>query len=249
MVGQEKWIKTADGTFVFVEIFGQGQPLVFLHGNSSSSRYFKQQVAFFAQNCQVIVVDSRGHGRTRAVAKTISFEQMADDLHQVFVILGIKTAILVGHSDGANLAMIFQQKYPQAVEGMLLNSGNITTKALHFADRLLTWLAYGFLAILSPVFPSFKAKSRVIHLMLQDLTVKRGDLAAVRVPVLVLVGNHDVIKVSYSKALASYFPKGIFYPLKGFGHNIVKKDSQTFNRITNQFIKHILLGVPFESRS
>ncbi|RKW13352.1 MAG: alpha/beta hydrolase, partial [Catonella sp.] len=85
MVGQEKWIKTADGTFVFVEIFGQGQPLVFLHGNSSSSRYFKQQVAFFAQNYQVIVVDSRGHGRTWAVAKTISFEQMADDLHQVFV--------------------------------------------------------------------------------------------------------------------------------------------------------------------
>ena len=53
MVGQEKWIETADGTFVYVEIFGQGQPLVFLHGNSSSSRYFKQQISFFVKNYQV----------------------------------------------------------------------------------------------------------------------------------------------------------------------------------------------------
>ncbi|EFQ57666.1 alpha/beta fold hydrolase [Streptococcus downei] len=249
MVGQEKWIETADGTFVYVEIFGQGQPLVFLHGNSSSSRYFKQQISFFVKNYQVIVLDSRGHGRTQAKAQTISFDQMADDLHQVFTVLKIQKAILVGHSDGANLAMIFQKKYPQAVVGMLLNSGNITTKALHLADRLLIWLAYGFLAVLSLLIPSFKAKSRVIYLMLQDLTIKQADLAAVRVPVLVLVGKHDLIKLSYSRSLASYFPKGIFYSLKGFGHNIVKKDSQTFNQITHQFIKHILLGVPFESPS
>ena len=102
MVGQEKWIETADGTFVYVEIFGQGQPLVFLHGNSSSSRYFKQQISFFVKNYQVIVLDSRGHGRTQAKAQTISFDQMADDLHQVFTVLKIQKAILVGHSDGAS---------------------------------------------------------------------------------------------------------------------------------------------------
>lgn len=249
MLGQQKWIKTADGSLIFVEIFGQGQPLVFLHGNSSSSRYFKKQVAYFSQTYQVIVVDSRGHGQTRSDAASISFDRMVDDLYQIFQVLEVQAAILVGHSDGANLAMLFQQKYPQVVKGMLLNSGNITTSALYWWDRVLTWLAYDCLAVLACLFPALRTKSRVLYLMLRDLTVRRQDLADVTVPVLVLVGQHDLIKISYSKALASYFPRGIFYSLKGFGHNIVKKDSAIFNRITNQFIQSILLGVPFEDHS
>ncbi|MCC9684230.1 alpha/beta hydrolase, partial [Streptococcus agalactiae] len=54
----ENWLHTKDGSDIYYRVVGQGQPIVFLHGNSLSSRYFDKQIAYFSKYYQVIVMDS-----------------------------------------------------------------------------------------------------------------------------------------------------------------------------------------------
>lgn len=96
----ENWLHTKDGSDIYYRVVGQGQPIVFLHGNSLSSRYFDKQIAYFSKYYQVIVMDSRGHGKSHAKLNTISFRQIAVDLKDILVHLEIDKVILVGHSDG-----------------------------------------------------------------------------------------------------------------------------------------------------
>ncbi len=87
-----------------------------------------------------------------------------------------------------------------------------------------------------------RQKAQVISLMLEDLKISPADLQHVSTPVMVLVGNKDIIKLNHSKKLASYFPRGEFYSLVGFGHHIIKQDSHVFNIIAKKFINDTLKG-------
>lgn len=238
----ENWLHTKDGSDIYYRVVGQGQPIVFLHGNSLSSRYFDKQIAYFSKYYQVIVMDSRGHGKSHAKLNTISFRQIAVDLKDILVHLEIDKVILVGHSDGANLALVFQTMLPDMVRGLLLNSGNLTIHGQRWWDILLVRIAYKFLHYLGKLFPYMRQKAQVISLMLEDLKISPADLQHVSTPVMVLVGNKDIIKLNHSKKLASYFPRGEFYSLVGFGHHIIKQDSHVFNIIAKKFINDTLKG-------
>ena len=43
---------------------GSGQPLILLHGNGGSSKYFKKQIDYFSGDYRVIAIDTRGHGKS-----------------------------------------------------------------------------------------------------------------------------------------------------------------------------------------
>ena len=60
----------------------------------------------------------------------MTFEQMAADLEEILQFLNIKKALFVGHSDGANLAMVYASRFPDRIAGLLLNAGNMTFKGL-----------------------------------------------------------------------------------------------------------------------
>lgn len=107
MEKQKKILLTTDKSLIYYEVSGQGFPLFLLHGNGGSGKYFKKQVPEFSRYFKVFTVDSRGHGRSTNNSTTLSFEQMADDLHMIMDQEHITQANIVGFSDGANLAMVF----------------------------------------------------------------------------------------------------------------------------------------------
>ncbi len=53
-----------NGIKLWYAVFGQGEPVVFLHGGLANADYWGLQVPAVAQHYQVIVMDSRGHGRS-----------------------------------------------------------------------------------------------------------------------------------------------------------------------------------------
>lgn len=104
---------------------GKGEVLVLLHGNSDSSKYFVNQIEFFKDNYRVIALDTRGHGNSPRGDMAFTISQFADDLNNFLNKLNIDKINLLGFSDGANIAMKFALKYPEKLNALILDGGNL----------------------------------------------------------------------------------------------------------------------------
>jgi non-heme chloroperoxidase len=94
-------IKTKDGTEIFYNDWGSGQPVVFSHGWPLSADAFEDQMFFLAsRGYRSIAHDRRGHGRSSQPWQGNDMNTYADDLAELVTALDLKDAIHVGHSTG-----------------------------------------------------------------------------------------------------------------------------------------------------
>lgn len=93
--------KTKDGTEIFFNDWGAGDPIVFSHGWPLSSDAWEDQMFFLASHgYRVIAHDRRGHGRSSQTWHGNDMDTYADDLNELLVHLDVQGAVLVGHSTG-----------------------------------------------------------------------------------------------------------------------------------------------------
>ena len=100
--------KTKDGTRIFYKDWGQGLPIVFLHGWPLSGDAWDAQMLYFGANGhRVIAHDRRGHGRSEQTWHGNDINRYADDLSELIETLDLKNIVLVGHSTGGGEAVRF----------------------------------------------------------------------------------------------------------------------------------------------
>ena len=95
-----------NGVKVYYEIYGEGKPLVLLHGNGGSIRSRAAFIEEVSKKYKVIAFDSRCHGKSDCPVGYLTYEQMADDVDKVLRHLGIDTAYVWGHSDGGIVGLL-----------------------------------------------------------------------------------------------------------------------------------------------
>ena len=105
--------------------YGEGFPLVLLHGNGEDGSYFANQFGPFSHFFRVIAVDTRGHGGTPRGEAPFTIDQFAEDLKRFLDEQGIDRCHLLGFSDGGNIAMAFALKYPEYIQRLVINGGNL----------------------------------------------------------------------------------------------------------------------------
>ena len=106
---------TVDGIRVWYAEFGHGSPVILLHGGLVNAEYWGNQVRVLEDHYRLIVMDSRGHGRSTRNATPFGYDLMADDVLGLMNILHIPRAAIVGWSDGAIIGLdlaIHHRAYP-----------------------------------------------------------------------------------------------------------------------------------------
>ncbi|MUM78376.1 alpha/beta fold hydrolase [Pseudodesulfovibrio sp. F-1] len=104
------WVTATDSARLWVEVRGQGRPVIFVHGWTMSSRFWRRQHGL-ADSYQIVTLDLRGHGRSETPIRGHTIPRYARDLREVIRALDIKGATLVGWSMGGSVALEYWQQF------------------------------------------------------------------------------------------------------------------------------------------
>jgi pimeloyl-ACP methyl ester carboxylesterase len=208
---------------------GSGVPLLLLHGNGESHTYFARQTEPLSLFFRVIAVDTRGHGDSPRGGAPFTLEQFAQDLMGFMDSLNLARAHILGFSDGGNIALLFALRHPERVCSLILNGANLHPRGIRAELRLRDALAYGPAALLSPFSRRAKAKKERLGLMVREPHIRKETLNTLRMPVLVIAGDHDMIYGSHTRAIAEAIPGAELCILPG-DHFIAARNSEAFNR-------------------
>ncbi|MBL8160768.1 MAG: alpha/beta fold hydrolase [Anaerolineae bacterium] len=113
-----------NGTAIDCERYGQGEPLLLLHGAGVSGASWEPQIKTLADRFNLIVPDIRGHGGSAQHAEPYSIPQFADDMIALLDALGIEGALVCGHSMGGAVAQQMAARYPTRVKALIIAESN-----------------------------------------------------------------------------------------------------------------------------
>jgi pimeloyl-ACP methyl ester carboxylesterase len=112
-----------NGLNMYYEIYGQGRPLVLIHGGGSTiATSFGRIIPFLAKHRQIIGVELQAHGHTGDRDADLSFEQDADDVARLLDNLQIPKADFLGFSNGGQTVIELALRHPQRLNKIILAS-------------------------------------------------------------------------------------------------------------------------------
>ena len=217
---------------------GNKEPFILLHGNGEDGSYFKNQIDYFSDRYRVIALDTRGHGKSPRGTKPFTIEQFSCDLYDFMEGLEISHAVILGFSDGANIAMKFAMKYPDKVKALILNGGNLSPKGVKRATQIPIEIGYKIARRFASKSSDAKRNAEMLGLMVNDPNIELSELSKITVPTLIICGRNDMIKESHTKEIAENIPNAKLSIIKG-NHFIANKRYVTFNKEVEDFLQTV----------
>lgn len=217
---------------------GTKEPFILLHGNGEDGSYFKHQTDFFYDRYKVIALDTRGHGKSPRGTKPFTIKQFACDLYDFMTGLGISDAVILGFSDGANIAMEFAINHPDMVKALILNGGNLNPKGVKRTTQIPIEIGYKIAGRFASKSPNAKKNAEMLGLMVHEPNIERSELSKITAPTLVICGSNDIIKESHTKEIAESIPNARLSIIKG-SHFIANKRPAAFNKEVEDFLQNI----------
>jgi pimeloyl-ACP methyl ester carboxylesterase len=235
-----------EGARVWYGTAGKGEPVILLHGGMESSLSWGNQVpALIKTHHEVILIDSRGHGRSTLGPYPLSYEKMQSDVVAVMDTLHLKKTAFVGWSDGANISLIMALKNPERVHSVYAFGANMNTDAIvpgTFTSPILSEVAARLAkayARISPTPDGFNTLHQALEAMQKkepNYTTK--ELAAIKVSKVAIVeGDHEeFITRTHTDYLAATIPGAKLIILPNVSHFAPWQDPATFNKSILEFL-------------
>lgn len=219
---------------------GSGPPLLLLHGNGEDGSYFTHQIGYFSRQYTVYAIDTRGHGQSPWGDAPFTMAQFARDLLDFMDEQELTRAHILGFSDGGNIALTFALRYPHRVSRLILNGANLSPSGVKPSVQLPIIL--GYCAACRGRGEKARRRTELLGLMVKEPHIRPEDLAALKMPVLVIVGSRDMIRAAHSRLIADSLGEGRLVVLRG-DHFIASRRSAEFNRAVSAFLRdteHVL---------
>jgi pimeloyl-ACP methyl ester carboxylesterase len=225
------------GFKMYAEVYGQGAPLLIIHGNGGSIRNFIYQIPYFEKKYKVIVADSRAQGNSADSGDSLSYEMMADDYAALLDAVSIDSAYVIGWSDGGINALLLAIRHPEKVKKLAATGANLvpdtTAVSKEVWDAVLP--TYSALKARTQKTPQEKDEYKLMRLLAEQPHIPLPDLQKIFCPSLIIGGDHDVIKEEHTMLIYKNIPEAYLWILPGSGHSTPIFYKDDFNKVVDRF--------------
>jgi pimeloyl-ACP methyl ester carboxylesterase len=248
----------ANGLEVYYEDYGEGEPLMLIHGGTATSQSWASHLPAFTEHFEVFTPDSRGHGRTDNPTGELGYRVMADDLASLIDALGLQRPLVLGYSDGGQIALELGLRYPGLARALVLGGTQFRfSEAYLEAVRSLLgitegeeldteklereqpeWVAYLCEAhghVYGPEYWRTYVK-QIAALWLRPLRYTPEDISAVTDPVLLLVGDRDGVCTEESVELFGVLPNAELAVAPASDHGFIEAKAGLFDALALDFL-------------
>ena len=229
------------GFKMYCETYGSGEPLLIIHGNGASINTLVKQIPFFSEKYKVIVADSRNHGKSIDKRDSLSYEMMADDYAALLSQMKIDSAYVLGWSDGGINGLLMAIRHPEKVRKLAVTGANLQPDTVAVSPDVLkrvTKTYNMFQSMFSEERPKTTLDSIVykyIKLLVEQPNIAKEELQRITAPVLVIGGDHDVIKPAHTLRIFENIPNAYLWILPNSGHATLVTRANEFNRAVDDF--------------
>jgi pimeloyl-ACP methyl ester carboxylesterase len=217
--------------------YGEGEPILFIHGGLGNADVWGHQVADFAKDHRVIVADSRGHGRSTRSQQPFGYDLMTSDYVALLDYLKIDKVTLVGWSDGGIIGIDMAMKHPEKLTRVIAQAANVTTDGVK-ADVMDNKTFNDYINVageqyrkLSPTPNEYDAFVKQISEMWATQPAwTAADLGKISVPVTLAIGDHDeAVKLDHTEMMAKQIPGAKLVILKDVSHFAMLQDPAAYD--------------------
>lgn len=226
-----------NGVKLYYEIYGKGEPLLFLNGNNSSMWRFINQFRFFNGKYKIIGLDSRGQGKSSSNTTKLTYELMAEDVNILLDKLHLKRVNILGWSDGGNIALILAMNHPDKVNKMAImgtvlynNDESVTAETNQLLRKQISEMDARGVSKNSMDY-------RLKMLLLTEPHINPDSLQRIQAPTLVMAGQYDVVKRKHTKLIAKKIPNSQLIIFKGADHTAPEQIPDLFNKAVSNFFE------------
>lgn len=234
-----------NGIRIWYATFGKGEPVLFVHGGLGNSDYWGNQVrALTAANYRVIVMDSRGHGRSTRNAQPFGYDLMSDDVIGLLDYLKIRKVALVGWSDGAIIGLDIAMRHPERLSKLFAFAANIDPSGV--ADASHSPVVNEYIpragreyAALSPTPKEYKPfLAQITKMWSTQPHWTRADFAKIKAPTWIVDADHDeMITHDQPRKMADWTPGAGLLIEPDVSHFAFLQDPEQFNRDILHFLQ------------
>lgn len=186
-----------NGISIWYASFGSGPPVILLHGGLANSNYWGNQVPVLAKSHRVIVMDSRGHGRSTRDSKPYGYTLMASDVIGLMDYLGVPQAAIVGWSDGAIIGLSLAMSHPNRVSRLFAFAANSDPSGVKDVTKSPVFTA--FIARAEKEYQALSATPTEYKKFVDEISTMwmtqphwtATDLAAIKVHTWIVDADHD----------------------------------------------------------
>jgi pimeloyl-ACP methyl ester carboxylesterase len=231
---------------IWYATFGHGTPVILLHGGLANANYWGELVPTLAPYYQVIVMDSRGHGRSSRDTQPYGYDVMASDVLALMDFLKIDKTALVGWSDGGIIGLDIAMHHPERLSKLFAFAANSDPSGVKDVNQ-------------SPVFTAFIARAKTEYEKLSPTPTEydaflaqitkmwetqphwtADDLAAIKVPTWIVDADHDeAIKRDNTLFMADHIPGSGLLIEPQVSHFAFLQDPEQFNADVLHFLMRL----------
>ena len=247
-------VKT-NGIDLYYEVYGEGEPLILLHGWAQSSQFWQEYIAEYAKNYEVYVIDLRGHGKTSTLTESFSLDVAANDVIALLENLNLKKVKAIGIDYGGNILLKIAGLRTERLESIILigASNNYSRQDDQALNNNATFENLSEEEI---------SELRKLHLLGDnqikalfnpnlnyEIRLSNEELGLITTKALIINGDNDeILGVSAAIALHSNMPNSQLWIVQNSGHIPLNSTNKSdFLRTTNKFLasdKEILVDAP-----
>ena len=238
---------TINGAKHYYEVYGNGAPLLLIHGNSTPTRGWAPQIEYFSKKYKVYSIDCRGRGKSELGKDSLTYIQQAKDMAAFIKEMKLDSLCIVGKSDGGIIAILLGIYYPEKIKKMVAFGANMepdsnalypnTVKECHDervkADKML---AKG------DTTKNWLIEQQRYRMMEFQPHITAKDLQTINVPILVMSTDRDLIKEEHTFFIYKNIPKANLCILPNEKHGIAKLNPDLFNAMVDKYLSESYKG-------